>query len=92
MILTCLGGLGYGDIFIRGDEPGEMGDNLSTINLGTGRTATAIYAGDQVACALLDNGDFKCWGHNDYGQVILLDYESSLIIFLPNLSWDKEMW
>ena len=46
----------------RGDGSGEMGDNLPAVNLGTGLTATAIAAGDYHTCAVLSNGDAKCWG------------------------------
>ena len=67
------GQLGQGHSGFRGDYPGEMGDNLPRIDLGTGRTATAIGAGDRHACALLDNGDIKCWGKNTYGQLGLGD-------------------
>ena len=52
-----------------GDDSGEMGDNLPVVNLGTGRTATAIDAGQTYNCALLDNASVKCWGRNDYGQL-----------------------
>ena len=52
-----------------GDGSGEMGDNLPVVNLGTGRTATAIAAGDLHTCAVLDNASVKCWGWNDYGQL-----------------------
>jgi alpha-tubulin suppressor-like RCC1 family protein len=62
----CWGGgsgvLGLGDTFVRGDEPNEMGDNLPALNLGTGRTAVTIAAGGSRSCAILDNGDLKCWG------------------------------
>ena len=51
-----------------GDGSGEM-DVLPSIDLGTGRTATAIAAGDQHSCALLDNASVKCWGYNKYGQL-----------------------
>ncbi len=44
------------------NSSGEMGDNLTVVDLGTGRTATAISAGDHHTCALLDNGAVKCWG------------------------------
>ena len=43
--------------------------SLSTVNLGTGRTATAIATGYFHTCAELDNGDLKCWGYNNYGQL-----------------------
>ena len=52
-----------------GDEPGEMGDNLPPIDLGTGRTAVEISSGDSLYCARLDNGTVKCWGRNTYGQL-----------------------
>ena len=43
--------------------------SLTGINLGTGRTATAIATGYYHNCAELDNGDLKCWGYNNYGQL-----------------------
>ena len=67
------GQLGLGDTGNRGDDPGEMGDNLPAVDLGTGRTATAISAGGDHTCALLDNGAVKCWGDNGYGQLGLGD-------------------
>jgi alpha-tubulin suppressor-like RCC1 family protein len=67
------GQLGLGDINHRGDGPGEMGDNLPTVSLGTGRTASAIDAGYFHTCALLDNGSIKCWGENSAGQLGLGD-------------------
>ena len=67
------GQLGLGDTANRGDQPGEMGDNLPAVNLGTGRTATAISMHGGGTCALLDNGRVKCWGWNAYGQLGLGD-------------------
>ncbi len=61
--------LGYEDSEGRGDDSNEMGDNLPTVNLGTDRTATAVYAGYDHTCAVLDNGALKCWGRNGDGQV-----------------------
>ena len=51
-----------------GDNSSEMAQ-LTGINLGTGRTATAIAAGIYHSCALLDNASVKCWGWNNYGQL-----------------------
>ena len=67
------GGLGLGDTADRGDDAGEMGDNLPTVDLGTGRTATAIAAGVRHTCALLDDGQVRCWGANAQGQLGLGD-------------------
>jgi alpha-tubulin suppressor-like RCC1 family protein len=63
------GQLGQGDTSNRGDGPGEMGDSLLPIDLGTGRTAVALAAGSLHTCAILDNGTVKCWGWNYYGQL-----------------------
>jgi len=67
------GQLGLGDTNNRGDGPGEMGDNLPAVDLGTGRTATAISCKNSYCCALLDNKSVKCWGYNGSGQLGLGD-------------------
>jgi alpha-tubulin suppressor-like RCC1 family protein len=46
-----------------------MGDSLPTLDLGTGRTARGIVAGDNQTCAILDNASIKCWGENTSGQL-----------------------
>ena len=53
----------------RGDGAGEMGDNLPSVDLGSGRSAKFIAAGGDHTCAILDDGSVKCWGRNDYGQL-----------------------
>ena len=63
------GQLGIDNTNLMGDETGDMGDNLPSIDLGTGRTATAIAAGYFHSCAALDNGAVKCWGDNFHGQL-----------------------
>ena len=77
--LASTGQLGYGDANSRGDQPGEMGDSLPAINLGTGRAAIArnVDAGLQYTCATLDNGGVKCWGFGSLGQ---LGTESTLTL------------
>jgi alpha-tubulin suppressor-like RCC1 family protein len=54
-----------------GDGVGEMGDNLAYSEVGTGRTVQTITCGPVHTCALLDNGDVKCWGGygNAYGEI-----------------------
>jgi len=76
--VKCWGGntfgqLGLGDTATRGDEPGEMGDNLPAVDLGAGAKAIALRAGSAHTCALLQGGSIKCWGRNVYGQLGLGD-------------------
>jgi alpha-tubulin suppressor-like RCC1 family protein len=63
------GQLGQGNTTNLGDDPGEMGTNLPTVPLGTGRTARAITAGGDHTCALLDDNTVKCWGNGNRGQL-----------------------
>lgn len=63
------GQLGLGDTEHRGDAPGEMGAHLPAVDLGTGKTATAIAAGASYTCALLSDGSVKCWGI-DFGHTV----------------------
>ncbi|MEK6272301.1 MAG: hypothetical protein AABM42_06605 [Actinomycetota bacterium] len=59
------GQLGYGNTRDIGDNetPGSVGP----IDLGAGRTARAISAGFYHACAILDQGDLRCWGAGPLG-------------------------
>ncbi len=68
------GNLGLGDYEHRGDDPGEMGDALPRVNLGTGRTVLRISTSGSHTCAVLDNATVKCWGGNGYGQLGLGDH------------------
>ena len=63
------GMLGQGNTNNLGDGANEMGDNLPTVDLGTGRTAIAISAGSTHTCALLDNSAVKCWGNALTGRL-----------------------
>ncbi|MET0389763.1 MAG: DUF4215 domain-containing protein, partial [Polyangiales bacterium] len=63
------GQLGLGDTRTRGSAPGQLGDALASVDLGTGRTAHALAAGDNSACAILDDRTLKCWGQNSAGQL-----------------------
>jgi alpha-tubulin suppressor-like RCC1 family protein len=61
------GALGYGNTNTIGDNetPGSVGP----VDLGAGRTAIGISAGEGFTCALLDNGTVRCWGTNNFGDL-----------------------
>jgi len=64
------GVLGLGDTQSRGDVKSQVPSKLPAIDLGTARTAIAIsVSGADSACALLDHGEVKCWGNNQFGQL-----------------------
>jgi alpha-tubulin suppressor-like RCC1 family protein len=65
--LNNYGQLGYDDSTNRGYA--ELASDMPTVNLGDGRTATAIAAGGYYTCAVLDDGSLKCWGYNASGQL-----------------------
>ncbi len=68
------GELGLGSTSLPvGDEPNEMGDSLPAIDLGSGRSAVSVAAGNLFTCALLNDASIRCWGNNDYGQLGLGD-------------------
>lgn len=63
------GQLGLGDTANRGDQSGEMGTALATVQLPAGTKARAITAGAAHTCALLDDDSIVCWGGNADGQL-----------------------
>jgi alpha-tubulin suppressor-like RCC1 family protein len=60
------GSLGREDTLDIGGAPGDM-SKLHSVNLG--KKARMIQAGHLHTCALLVNGDVKCWGANHDGQL-----------------------
>eukprot|EP01083_Nonionella_stella_P307184 1078744_1 len=64
-----VGQLGYGDTNDRGDEAGEMGDSLNTLNFGSNFVPMQVTAGSMHTCALSKGNTVKCWGFNQYGQL-----------------------
>ena len=65
--------LGQGDTMRRDGRPALMGNNLRKVNLGAGRSATALAVGADHSCAILDDGSVKCWGDNSKGELGLGD-------------------
>jgi alpha-tubulin suppressor-like RCC1 family protein len=66
--LKCWGGNGAGQLG-DGSNSQRTTPPSTAIDLGTGRTAVAVDAGDDHTCAIFDNGDLKCWGYDYYGQL-----------------------
>ena len=66
---NAYGQLGQGNMDNIGDGIGPTVATTATIDLGTGRTAIAISAGDLHTCALLDNATVKCWGSAGNGRL-----------------------
>jgi len=63
------GQLGYGDTDDRGDNAGEMGDDLHTVDLGADFEAHRLCVGNQFTCVISTAMTIKCFGRNDYGQL-----------------------
>src|SRR5690349_23266135 len=80
--LKCWGEGGFGQVGDGvgtewGDMPGEMGDALPVVDVGTGRTVVSVAAGLFHTCVLLDDGGIKCFGmarfHGNLGQGDVVD-------------------
>lgn len=67
--LNTYGQNGKDNTTTLGTSATQMGDNLTAINLGSGRYATEVSVGTSHVCAVLDNGSVKCWGRNNRGQL-----------------------
>jgi len=52
-----------------GTQPGQMGDALPAVDLGTGVHATQVSVGQFFTCALLSSQTVKCWGYGANGQL-----------------------
>ena len=64
--LKCWGDNDYGQL---GDGASEERNSPVSVDLGTGRTAKAVAAGNDHTCAILDDGSLKCWGKVDNGRL-----------------------
>ena len=68
--LKCWGGDNYGAL---GNGPTSTGNQQSPsstpVDLGIGRTAVALDSSGMTTCVILDNGDVKCWGRDEYGHL-----------------------
>jgi alpha-tubulin suppressor-like RCC1 family protein len=65
--LGSSGRLGYGNTASIGDT--ETPGSVAPVDLGVGRTARAITAGNAHTCAVLDDGSVRCWGLGTSGRL-----------------------
>jgi len=63
------GQLGYGNTSNVGDKPTNTPDTAGPVNLGPGRTAVAVSAGQDHTCAVLDDHSVRCWGLATHGRL-----------------------
>ena len=61
------GRLGHEALANVGDD--ESPGTLAPVDLGDGRTATAVTAGNSHTCAILDDGGVRCWGYAYHGEL-----------------------
>ena len=71
------GRLGNGESGVVGDQVGEMGDSLTVTSISSTSQPVDIFATSTGTCALLSDGNVKCWGNNNYGN---LGYESPSVL------------
>ena len=90
--LKCWGYDLFGQLGDGGSNGAINAPSSTAINLGTGRTAVAVSAGVQHTCAILDNGDLKCWGQHNYGKLgisgVSSDQHSPVLVSGSN-TWDS---
>lgn len=69
------GQLGQPDNIVRGYNASDMGDNLPVVPLGV-FDAVFVASGSEFNCAIASNGEIKCWGRNEHGQLGLGNNET----------------
>jgi len=63
------GQLGRGDDTDYGGNSGEMGDDLTMIQVGSGRTIIDMCAAQNQNCVIRDDSSVVCWGDNIWGML-----------------------
>ena len=78
--LHCWGANGFGELGRGGTSPYGNGPGETSppsVTLPAGRKAVAVSAGGRYVCAVLDDGQLRCWGRNlegTLGQGSTTDY------------------
>jgi cysteine-rich repeat protein len=60
--INDFGQLGLGDTDTRGDDPGEMGNALPAVPLGSG-TVASVHTDRTFTCARFVDDSVRCWGN-----------------------------
>lgn len=55
-------GVGMDDSRSAGATSSETGDNMPLLDLGDRTVLDLAHGGEDVVCAVLDNGGVSCWG------------------------------
>jgi len=86
--MNTSGQLGYGNIDTIGDNelPSTAGD------IPIGGIVTQIDAGEDYTCALMDSGEMRCWGKNNYGQLGYGNLNNIGDDELPSVAGDILVW
>ena len=75
--LICWGADNYGQLGDGGDYRDSLNNQSSRVwsppsmpvDVGTGRYPVSVNTAMRHTCAILDNGDLKCWGSDHYGRL-----------------------
>ena len=89
--VKCWGNDGNGQLGDGGTSSNTNTPSSTPVDLGSGRTAVAIGAGDGHTCAILDNGEMMCWGRHTYGQLGIgttSSDEQSPVSVSGNIAWN----
>ena len=74
---------------VVGSEPGTMGDNLPSLDLGDEK-AIKVAVGFDHACIVLEGGSARCWGGNSRGIMgsdVPWPWEGGPLKDVPNLDF-----
>jgi alpha-tubulin suppressor-like RCC1 family protein len=71
------GNLGQDNVTTVSNGSGPSVSAISAVQLGSDRKAIQVSVGMYATCAVLDNGEIKCFGDNTYGQLGIESIEES---------------
>ena len=65
--IKCWGDNTYGQLGIGSDD--SYNSTPTLVNLGAGKSAKTVSAGEEHTCAILNDDSVKCWGDNTSGEL-----------------------